>query len=173
MTTSEADDITVAADERREGRAVVSVIHGSFTTSLRVSDDELRRIRDAIDAHLSTPPSGQALESGWDGSVPTDDYGPWGGTEGCFGHCDPEGWYAQCRARVSARGTVADAESVWEYQPGHAWTDRDGEQRWFVQSGVIAPGYVTEYISEGGGALRRKVGPWETVTADTAIEARS
>lgn len=36
-------------------------------------------------------------EPAWDGSMPTDDYGPWGGTEGCFGHCDPEGWYAKCR----------------------------------------------------------------------------
>jgi len=63
MTTREADDITVIADERRAGRAVVSVIHGNFTTSLRVSDGELRRIRDAINTHLSDPPTADVREA--------------------------------------------------------------------------------------------------------------
>lgn len=124
MNTREADEITVAADDRHEGRSVVSVVHGNYITSLRVSDGELSRIRDAINAHLSG-------------------------------------------------GKVTDAEAEWEYVPGEIWTDRSGGKHVAVQSGVIAPGYVDTYIAEGGDVLRRKVGPWETVTADTVREARS
>lgn len=55
------------------------------------------------------------------------------------------------------------AERTWEYRPGERWFDRDGVENWFVQSGVLAPGYVDKYISEGGEVIRRVVGPWETV----------
>lgn len=59
------------------------------------------------------------------------------------------------------------SEQRWEYVPG--WLGPDGEA--FVLSGVIAPGYVAQFIAEGGEVLRRKVGPFETVTAENAPEA--
>lgn len=64
MKPREADDITVAADDGHEGRSVVSVVHGNYTTSLRVSDGELTRIRDAIDAHLSAAPADDTTDHG-------------------------------------------------------------------------------------------------------------
>lgn len=51
----------------------------------------------------------------------------------------------------------------WEYSPGHRWVDRNGEEQWFVRAGVVAPGYVEEYMEEHGDVIRRRVGPWETV----------
>lgn len=47
-----------------------------------------------------------------------------------------------------------------EYAPGHRWVDRDGGEHWFVQAGVIAPGYVDKYVREGGEVIYREVGPW-------------
>jgi hypothetical protein len=52
----------------------------------------------------------------------------------------------------------------WEYRPGHRWVDRDGVEHWFVQNGVIAPGYIKKYIEEGGEVIRTRVGPWEVVS---------
>ena len=49
-----------------------------------------------------------------------------------------------------------------EYRPGYRWVDRDGGEHWFVQSGVIAPDYVDEYVREGGEVVCREVGPWRT-----------
>lgn len=76
---------------------------------------------------------------------------------------------------IRPRGTVTeptDSGAEWEYVPGEIWTDRFGGTHVTVQSGVIASGYVDTYIAEGGDVLRRKVGPWESVTADTVREAR-
>jgi len=61
------------------------------------------------------------------------------------------------------------AQPRWEYCPGHRWVDRDGVERWFAQSGTIAPGYVDKYISEGGEVIRRVVGPWETVESASTV----
>jgi hypothetical protein len=58
-------------------------------------------------------------------------------------------------------------EKSWEYVPG--WIGDDGRAR--IRSGTIAPGFVAQYIAEGGEVVRREVGPFETVTADTAPEA--
>lgn len=49
-----------------------------------------------------------------------------------------------------------------EYVPGHRWVDANGEERWFVQPGTIAPDYVDTYVREGGEVLHREVGPWQT-----------
>ena len=54
-------------------------------------------------------------------------------------------------------------EPEWEYVPGHRWVDRDGKERWFVQAGTIAEGYLGTYIADGGQVIRRQVGPWEQV----------
>lgn len=59
------------------------------------------------------------------------------------------------------------SEKRWEYVPG--WIGKDGRAR--VGQGVIAPGYVAQFITEGGEVLRREVGGFETVTADMAPEA--
>lgn len=56
------------------------------------------------------------------------------------------------------------SESSWEYVPG--WIATDGRAR--VSQGVIAPGYVAQFIAEGGEVLRRRVSPFEKVTADMA-----
>lgn len=56
---------------------------------------------------------------------------------------------------------MTEDELPWEYSPGHRWVDRDGVEHWFVQSGVIAPGYVEQYLKEGGEVVRRRVGPYE------------
>jgi hypothetical protein len=57
-------------------------------------------------------------------------------------------------------------DSEWEYVRGHRWVDREGGEHWFVQAGTIAPGYLEKYIAEGGGVIRRKVGPWEVVSEE-------
>lgn len=49
----------------------------------------------------------------------------------------------------------------WEYKPGYI--EADG--RVFAQSGVIAPGYVEQFMAEGGEVIRRRVGKFETVEA--------
>lgn len=49
----------------------------------------------------------------------------------------------------------------WEYRHGHL--DSRAEDGAFVQSAVIAPSHVQQYIREGGKVLRRLVGPWEEV----------
>lgn len=54
-------------------------------------------------------------------------------------------------------------EYEYEYVPG--FIAPDGRAR--VSAGVIAPGYVAQYIAGGWEVLRRRVGPFETVTADT------
>lgn len=56
------------------------------------------------------------------------------------------------------QGPITDE---WEYKPG--WIDADG--RVFAQSGVIAPGYVKQFMAEGGEVIRRRVGKFETVEA--------
>ena len=55
-------------------------------------------------------------------------------------------------------------EMRWEYKPG--FLNKQG--RAFISGGVIAPGYVAQFIAEGGEVVRRKVGDFETVTADNA-----
>ncbi|RUQ06712.1 hypothetical protein D8M34_06745 [Microbacterium sp. HSID17254] len=61
---------------------------------------------------------------------------------------------------------VLDARD-WEYVPG--FLSPDGRAR--VSAGTIAPGYVAQFIAEGGEVLRRRVGAFEVVTADTAPSA--
>lgn len=55
-------------------------------------------------------------------------------------------------------------ERDWEYVPG--FLTSDGRAR--VSPGTIAPGYVAQFIAEGGEVLRRQVGAFEAVTAETA-----
>lgn len=52
----------------------------------------------------------------------------------------------------------------WEYSPG--WVRDDGTVIVIAQGGTIAPGYVADYIAEGGAVLRRLVGPYEPVTRE-------
>ena len=53
----------------------------------------------------------------------------------------------------------------WEYRPG--WIDdADGRAR-ITSPATIAPGYVADYIAEGGTVVRRRVGQWEAVTTPT------
>lgn len=58
-------------------------------------------------------------------------------------------------------GVVAE-EPEWEYVPG--WIADNGRAR--ISQGVIAPGYVAEFIAEGGEVVRRRVSRFEKVTAD-------
>lgn len=54
----------------------------------------------------------------------------------------------------------------YEYVPG--FINKEG--RAWVGAGTIAPGYVAQFIEEGGEVLRRRVGDFEVVTPDTAPE---
>lgn len=44
--STEADEVAVARDDR--GHARISLTHGNYITSMSASEEELRRIRDAI-----------------------------------------------------------------------------------------------------------------------------
>lgn len=54
----------------------------------------------------------------------------------------------------------------YEYVPG--FIHRNGHAR--VGQGRIAPGFVAQFIEEGGEVLRRRVGDFEAVTLDMAPE---
>lgn len=58
-----------------------------------------------------------------------------------------------------------EPEWEWEYAPGHIDNNRDGEA--FVQGSTIAPGYVQQYVAQGGSALKRKVSPWLPVEGES------
>lgn len=109
--TTEADEVIVIADERKSERSVVTVTHGNYSSSLRVSNGELARIRDAIDARLSTPPAddvrellveARSLVESWD-------------RRGSWSADSPVGMVMRLAdaldaAEVRRRGTVTDAE---------------------------------------------------------------
>lgn len=71
-------------------------------------------------------------------------------------------WYRKADPILAAgfrrQGPITDE---WEYKPGYI--EADG--RVFAQSGVIAPGYVQQFMAEGGDVIRRRVGKFETVEA--------
>jgi hypothetical protein len=68
---------------------------------------------------------------------------------------------------LKALRTVLEAAPVgeWEYVPGRIGSDG----RAFVQSGVIAPTYVKQFMAEGRDVLRRRVGRFEPVTDTTEV----
>lgn len=43
--------------------------------------------------------------------------GPWDRPDGCFGHCDPEGWYAPCKGvkNSTQNSEPSDTDERWEY----------------------------------------------------------
>lgn len=85
---------------------------------------------------------------------------------------DPKLWLNTERARADFDAALArhdaekraewEAEQGWEYVPG--WIADDGRAR--ISQGVVAPGYVGEFIAGGGDVVRRRVSRFETVTAD-------
>lgn len=72
--------------------------------------------------------------------------------------------YCTGRSDIKLETTRVLEARDWEYVPG--FLAQDGRAR--VSSGTIAPGYVAQFIAEGGEVLRRRVGAFEVVTADTA-----
>lgn len=72
--------------------------------------------------------------------------------------------YCTGRADIKVGITRVLEERDWEYVPG--FLAKDGRAR--VSVGAIAPGYVAQFIAEGGEVLRRRVGAFEVVTAETA-----
>jgi hypothetical protein len=58
-----------------------------------------------------------------------------------------------------AAGFTRARQDDWEYSPGYILNDGYV----FVQSGVIAPRYVQQFMAEGGEVIRRRVGKYETV----------
>lgn len=47
-----------------------------------------------------------------------DDLAPWFRVDGCFGHCDREGWFAPCR-RTSREAALAKLDEIEEYAEAH------------------------------------------------------
>ena len=94
MTDNTRPVITDEMVERAARAHYIAIWGDDLDPGVAMPHEALKSMRIALEAafgenHQSPKP--------WDGSVPDDDYGPWGGTEGCFGHCDPEGWYSKCR----------------------------------------------------------------------------
>ena len=112
MTAIEdARQVVIRTDEPGRESWAISLTTGTYTDTLRMTEAEARLVHHALGERLTTPPTD---DEPWDGSVPNDDYGPWGGTEGCFGHCDPEGWYAKCKEKsvAIAPPAVSDREAL-------------------------------------------------------------
>ncbi len=163
-------------------RVLESFIAGTGDSSMLLTFQGILRSHERMFQELSTPPADDVREAVMNALAchrrkvtvpafnrPVCSCG-WASTNVDYGSYAFDGHIADAvAAEVRPRGTVTDAEVKWEYVPGEIWTDRFGSTHVAVQNGVIAPDYVSDYIAEGGEVLRRKVGPWETVTR----EARS
>ena len=67
------------------------------------------------------------------------------------------------RPRIPRSRQLRREGFVTEYNSGGRWQNHRGEWNWFVGQARIAPGYVKEYMREGGKVIARKVGPWREI----------
>lgn len=76
---------------------------------------------------------------------------------------------AQRNAYLSMAEAARKALGPWEYYPGHIGST--GRVFRGGAGGTIAPGFVAQFMAEGGEVIRRRVGIYGTVTPDTAPPA--